>query len=251
MSYPLAVQLMLWAIALASAIIGSIAIMRGKRALALTAWIVHLLLPFVVTWIKNDVIEVNIGILRVGHYSGCYTWGCDKTRVTNVLAQDGRTLWDTLAALLIFIVSIAIVVALVAAANARPYIGAAARRAALAQQRQQQQHQQRIAQISAWESAYRDAHGGAAPPPGFMPPATYGAYPGAVAPTNTMAILAIVFGWNVALLGIIFGHIALSQIARTGERGRGMAITGLVFGYLAIGVAVVLWGIVGVAFLSL
>ena len=35
-------------------------------------------------------------------------------------------------------------------------------------------------------------------------------------------------------LGIIFGHIALSQIKRTNEQGRGMAIAGLVIGYLSL-----------------
>ncbi|WP_280763349.1 DUF4190 domain-containing protein [Prescottella agglutinans] len=33
---------------------------------------------------------------------------------------------------------------------------------------------------------------------------------------------------------LVFGHIALSQIRRTGESGRGMAIAGLVLGYISI-----------------
>ena len=54
--------------------------------------------------------------------------------------------------------------------------------------------------------------------------------------TNTMAIMALVFG----LVGgtgipIVLGHVALSQIRRTGEGGRGLAIAGLVLGYVGIG----------------
>jgi peptidyl-prolyl cis-trans isomerase B (cyclophilin B) len=30
------------------------------------------------------------------------------------------------------------------------------------------------------------------------------------------------------------GHVALSQIARTGQEGRGLAITGLVVGYVSL-----------------
>lgn len=53
--------------------------------------------------------------------------------------------------------------------------------------------------------------------------------------TNGLAIAALVCPLVVFLLfplGIIFGHVALSQIARTGEGGRGLAIAGLVISYL-------------------
>lgn len=52
--------------------------------------------------------------------------------------------------------------------------------------------------------------------------------------TNTFAILAIIFGFLAGGLGIVFGHIALSQIKRTGEHGRGMAIAGLIMGYVFV-----------------
>ncbi len=52
--------------------------------------------------------------------------------------------------------------------------------------------------------------------------------------TNVFAILALVFGILGGLLALVFGHIALSQIRRTGESGRGMAIAGLVLGYISI-----------------
>lgn len=35
--------------------------------------------------------------------------------------------------------------------------------------------------------------------------------------------------------GVVTGHIALAQITRTGERGRGLAITGLAVGYATVG----------------
>jgi len=38
------------------------------------------------------------------------------------------------------------------------------------------------------------------------------------------------------VLALVFGHVALKQIARTGgaQGGRGMAIAGLVLGYLGV-----------------
>lgn len=49
--------------------------------------------------------------------------------------------------------------------------------------------------------------------------------------TNTFAVLSLVFGLGGGLLGIVFGHVALSQIRAKGEGGRGAAIAGLVLGY--------------------
>lgn len=40
------------------------------------------------------------------------------------------------------------------------------------------------------------------------------------------------------LAAVITGHMGIAQVARTGERGRGMAIAGLIMGYL--GVALIL-----------
>lgn len=106
------------------------------------------------------------------------------------------------------------------------------RKAAAAQERSQAVHDARVAQIAQWDAAYREVHGGQAPPPGFM----MSQMPVALGPTrtNTMAILALAFGIGGGLLGIVFGHMALSQIATTGERGRGMAIAGLVLGYAGL-----------------
>ncbi|MHC6176368.1 DUF4190 domain-containing protein [Glutamicibacter sp. X7] len=50
--------------------------------------------------------------------------------------------------------------------------------------------------------------------------------------TNVFAVLALVLGILTGLFGIIFGHIALNQIKRTGELGYGMALAGLIIGYV-------------------
>jgi hypothetical protein len=87
-------------------------------------------------------------------------------------------------------------------------------------------------------------------PFGAPPPVTYGAqtggYPGLGAPPpaapfgappprgdlNTLAVLSPIFGVIIPPAGVALGHLALPQINRRGERGRGAAITGLVIGYL-------------------
>jgi hypothetical protein len=72
-------------------------------------------------------------------------------------------------------------------------------------------------------------------------PPTYGApqggsyYPGAQSDkTNTLAIISLVSAFFISLVAIITGHMALGQIKRTGEKGRGLAITGLTLGYVGI-----------------
>ena len=68
------------------------------------------------------------------------------------------------------------------------------------------------------------------PPPG-PGPGPYPPYP-VSRPTNTLALAARVCSFIVAPLGIIFGHLSLSQIKRSGEDGRGLAIAGTVIGYV-------------------
>jgi hypothetical protein len=92
--------------------------------------------------------------------------------------------------------------------------------------------------IQQWQAAYALANPGQPIP---APPLTVrGDAYGAADRTNTMSILAIIFGFFIGILGIIFGHIALAQIRRTGEGGRGLAITGLVFGYVGVGLVLIL-----------
>jgi hypothetical protein len=67
-------------------------------------------------------------------------------------------------------------------------------------------------------------------------------YTGAQQPaqrTNTLAIVALILGIVVPIGGIICGPIALRQIKRTGENGRGLALAGLI-----IGIVLTLIGIV-------
>lgn len=52
--------------------------------------------------------------------------------------------------------------------------------------------------------------------------------------TNGLAIASLVSSFFISLLGIILGHIALNQIKRTGEGGRGLAIAGLIIGYIGL-----------------
>jgi peptidyl-prolyl cis-trans isomerase B (cyclophilin B) len=86
-----------------------------------------------------------------------------------------------------------------------------------------------------------------------LPPSPYGEYPSPPPvppygyygephprPTNALAIASLVCAFLFAPIGIVFGHMSLSQIRRTGEQGRGMAIAGLVISYLFTVLAVLL-----------
>jgi hypothetical protein len=64
------------------------------------------------------------------------------------------------------------------------------------------------------------------------------------ASTNGLAIAALVvgviwMGWIGSVLAVAFGHVALSQIERSGQAGRGIAIAGIVLGYIGIATLVV------------
>lgn len=75
----------------------------------------------------------------------------------------------------------------------------------------------------------------AAPPSPVGPP---------LAPkTNTLAIISLIAAFFVSLAAVICGHIALSQIKKRGEGGRGLAIAGLILGYLGL-VAGIVWLII-------
>jgi Domain of unknown function (DUF4190)/Domain of unknown function (DUF1707) len=81
------------------------------------------------------------------------------------------------------------------------------------------------------------------PPPPAPPyyPAPYApAYPVAPA-TNGLAVASLIagffwLGWLGSFLAVIFGHVALAQIKRSGgrEQGSGLAIAGLVLGYMGV-----------------
>lgn len=73
------------------------------------------------------------------------------------------------------------------------------------------------------------------------------AVPKPEARVNVLAILALVLGCLLSPLAAIFGHIALSQIGRTGERGSAIAWVAIVLGYLSLAALLVL----GISYLVL
>jgi hypothetical protein len=78
-------------------------------------------------------------------------------------------------------------------------------------------------------------------PPQNPPPVSGQPAPGYYQPpTNTLAILALVFGFLFPIAGIICGHIARRQIKRTGEGGDGLALAGLILGYVLTGIIVLI-----------
>ncbi|KQV07217.1 hypothetical protein ASC63_07840 [Leifsonia sp. Root112D2] len=72
-------------------------------------------------------------------------------------------------------------------------------------------------------------------------PPQYG-YAAAAPRTNVLAIIALVLSLiSVSIGGVITGHIALSQIKKTGEQGRGLALAGLIIGYIGSAGWVLFW----------
>ena len=89
------------------------------------------------------------------------------------------------------------------------------------------------------------------PTPGSPPP--YAPYPPPYdpyahlrpRPTNGMAIASLICAFVFAPVGIVFGHISLSQIKRTGEEGHGLAVAGLIISYfVTVGTIIVLTALV-------
>lgn len=86
----------------------------------------------------------------------------------------------------------------------------------------------------------------------YQPYQAYAAYPASPVyqrRTNGMAIAALVVAlagfvtYGIGfVLGVIFGHVALSQIRASGDtqQGRGLAIAGLAIGYACIGIFVLI-----------
>jgi hypothetical protein len=109
-----------------------------------------------------------------------------------------------------------------------------ARRAELAETRNRAAIAEQARAIQQWQAAYALANPGQPVP---APPLGVGAQSTAGQGTSIFAILSLVFGIAGGLLAIVFGHIALSEIKKTGQAGYGMAVAGLVLGYgwLAIG----------------
>lgn len=61
---------------------------------------------------------------------------------------------------------------------------------------------------------------------------------------NTMAIVGFILAFFVNIVGIILGFVALSQIKRTGEQGRGLAIAAIIIGFAEIILGIVFFVII-------
>ncbi|MBL3687398.1 DUF4190 domain-containing protein [Leucobacter zeae] len=71
--------------------------------------------------------------------------------------------------------------------------------------------------------------------------------------TNVLAVISMISSivglLSFAILsvaGVVMGHIALSQIKRKGEQGRGMALAGVIVGYAGIA----LWVLIAIAWFA-
>lgn len=72
------------------------------------------------------------------------------------------------------------------------------------------------------------------PPQPAPQPVAQRAVPTTVGQTNTYALVSILTVMLSPILGIVFGHLGLSQIKRNGDAGRGLALTGVIIGYASI-----------------
>jgi len=58
-------------------------------------------------------------------------------------------------------------------------------------------------------------------------------------PTNTMAILGLIFAFVFPVLGLIFSIIAKKQIKEKGENGAGLATAGLIISIVWLAILVI------------
>jgi hypothetical protein len=79
------------------------------------------------------------------------------------------------------------------------------------------------------------------PTPGYAAGPGYTPGYAPVPRTNVLAIVAIILGFLVPIGGVITGHIALSQIKKTGEAGHGLALAGTIVGYVLSVGWIVFW----------
>ena len=66
---------------------------------------------------------------------------------------------------------------------------------------------------------------------------------------NVLAIVGFVLAFFISLGAVICGHIALAQIARTGERGHGLALAAVIIGYagILVGILIVVFYVIFIA----
>jgi hypothetical protein len=72
--------------------------------------------------------------------------------------------------------------------------------------------------------------------------------PAPAAKTNVLSIVSLVTSiLGISLVGVITGHIGLSQIKKTGESGRGLALAGVIIGYIGLVIGLLWVVFVGLA----
>jgi peptidyl-prolyl cis-trans isomerase B (cyclophilin B) len=77
-------------------------------------------------------------------------------------------------------------------------------------------------------------------PPQQQPAGYQQQYQGAQPGWNTMAIVAFIVTFFINIVGIILGFIALNQIKRTGEQGRGLALAAIIIGFVSIVLGIII-----------
>jgi hypothetical protein len=87
--------------------------------------------------------------------------------------------------------------------------------------------------------------GGAYPPPVYGTPYATGPRTNALSIVSLISSLVGLFIIPIiaSIVGVITGHMALGQVKRNGENGRGMALAGVIIGWVSLG----LW-IIGIIF---
>ncbi len=80
-------------------------------------------------------------------------------------------------------------------------------------------------------------YGGGAPVPGVVPPGTN---PFAIASIICSVVLTCLCGFGSGI-GLIFGVIALIQIKKTGQAGRGLALVGIIVGAVVVVLSIIGW----------
>ena len=63
--------------------------------------------------------------------------------------------------------------------------------------------------------------------------------PGTGKRTNVLAIVGLILAIFFPIVGAIVGHVALSQIKKTGEEGRGIALAAVIVGWTLTGLAII------------
>ncbi len=91
-----------------------------------------------------------------------------------------------------------------------------------------------------FQMAHKGGHGPYGQP---YPGAGYPGYQ--VVPTNTLAILALIFAFLFPLAGIVLGHVARGQIRVSGEQGDVLAIVALWISYALLALSVAVCGFYG------